>query len=515
MNIRMKRRILLGVISLCLGLIVAFIAGGCEDRTAAEREQRGHELVAESKIQYWEGDYNAALSTLHKYLKLSSERDIENNPDDVINAYLMLGNIHLAFGDYIRAFQYYEEGLKASRMARSADNQVKFLNDLAIVSCYLGNRDDALKYNEMLADVHPSDVHLQRYLHLITSAYIEKRFGNPVTALKKMKEAMAFIDENRMEPRRTRSSLSEISEYFEENNMLDSALAYLHTYEKLALEQNANDMLVDNKRRFMRVYTKLGDTREALRYQEEYFSHTDSVMNPHRFLNVSNRFQKENEDRASLLIKDLRQTVTNQKIILLIVAFSSLLLALWLFYRHKARTANIQLFKRNKELVEIEDKVREIGMTRYLPEVRESTPVHPEADPVETKDAEGRAETPPAQRRELFDTILRFMDEDRSLYCDPDFSLTRLAELTDSNTKYVSQAINDFTGKNFRTFINEYRIREARRRLLDSENFGNVTIQYLAESVGFLSTSAFNMAFRKFTGMTPSLYQKLGREMDQ
>ncbi len=154
-------------------------------------------------------------------------------------------------------------------------------------------------------------------------------------------------------------------------------------------------------------------------------------------------------------------------------------------------------------------------MTRYLPEVRESTPVHPEADPVETKDAEVRAQTPPAQRRELFDTILRFMDEDRSLYCDPDFSLTRLAELTDSNTKYVSQAINDFTGKNFRTFINEYRIREARRRLLDSENFGNVTIQYLAESVGFLSTSAFNMAFRKFTGMTPSLYQKLGREMDQ
>lgn len=250
--------------------------------------------MAESKIQYWEGDYNAALSTLHKYLKLSSERDIE-------------------------------------------------------------------KYNEMLADVHPSDVHLQRYLHLITSAYIEKRFGNPVTALKKMKEAMAFIDENRMEPRLKLSSLSEISEYFEENNMLDSALAYLHTYEKLALEQNANDMLVDNKRRFMRVYTKLGDTREALRYQEEYFSHTDSVMNPHRFLNVSNRFQKENEDRASLLIKDLRQTVTNQKIILLIVAFSSLLLALWLFYRHKARTANIQLFKRNKELVEIEDKVRRSG----------------------------------------------------------------------------------------------------------------------------------------------------------
>ena len=97
-------------------------------------------------------------------------------------------------------------------------------------------------------------------------------------------------------------------------------------------------------------------------------------------------------------------------------------------------------------------------------------------------------------------------------WCDPEFSLNRLAEIAESNTKYVSQAINEHTGKNFRSFINEYRIREARRRLLDTENFGNVTIQYLAESVGFMSTSAFNMAFKKFTGMTPSLYQKLGRD---
>ena len=502
--------------SLVVTVVLTLLVGGCVESGTKDDGQRCSELVAESKVQYWDGDYNAALATLHKYLNLTAGQDIVDNSDDVINAYLMLGNIHLAFGDYVRAFQYYEDGLEASRVAGSPDNQVKFLNDLAIVSCYLGNRDDALKYNEMLADQRATDIALQRYLHLITSAYIEKRFGNPSKALKKMKEALVFVDAHEMDPRLKLSSLSEISEYFEENNMLDSALTYLHTYETLALDKNATDMLADNKRRFMRVYTKLGDTPRALRYQEEYFAHMDSVMNPQRFLNVSNRFQKENQDRAGLLIKDLRQTVTNQKILLLVIVFGLMLLALWLFYRHKTKTANIQLFKRNRELVEIEEKVREIEVARRSEVAKESVDVNdmPEGGSPSHEPAHGETSGLGAPRRELFDAIMNLM-ESGILYCDPEFSLNRLAELTSSNTKYVSQAINDFTGKNFRTFINEYRIREARRRLLDSENFGNVTIQYLAESVGFLSTSAFNMAFRKFTGMTPSLYQKMGRDIDR
>ena len=292
--------------------------------------------------------------------------------------------------------------------------------------------------------------------------------------------------------------------------MYDSAVIYLQDYERLALELRASDMVADNKRKFMRVYTKMGDSENALRYQSEYFAHIDSVMNPNRFINVSNRFHQESESRANALIRELKQTVANQKILIVIIVFFVLFLALWLVFRHKARVANIQLFKRNREIVEIEKKVREIESSRLLPHKDSAEYVMDSNDDPET-DSDRLAHS--SKLKELFVRIQTEMDSGTA-YCDPEFSLNKLADSVGSNTKYASQAINDHAGKNFRTFINEYRIKEARRRLLDVENYGNVTMQFLAESVGFLSTSAFNMAFKKFTGMTPSLYQKLGRDIE-
>ena len=130
---------------------------------------------------------------------MESEADTAPSADVTVNAYLMLGNIHLAFGDFVRAYAYYEEGLEASRKAGMPDNEIKFLNDLAIVSCYQGNRDKAVKFNEMLADVPAIDKPMQRYLHLITSAYIEKTFGSADATLAKMRQTLSFIDSTGMD----------------------------------------------------------------------------------------------------------------------------------------------------------------------------------------------------------------------------------------------------------------------------------------------------------------------------
>lgn len=272
-----------------------------------------------------------------------------------------------------------------------------------------------------------------------------------------------------------------MSEYFEETNRLDSALRYLGIYDTIASEDNAIDMIADNKRRCMRVYTKLGGTENAPRYQEEYFAHTDSAMNPRRFLNVSNKFQQENQNRAGMMINDLRKTVANQKLVIIAIVFLAVVVALWLFFRHKEKVANVQLFRRNKELVEIEEKVRRI---EHLRSVETHADVSAPSSSVESGGSgtdEDAARKDDGRQRQFFERIQSYMESSED-YCDPEFSLNRLAKEVESNTKYVSAAINEHTGKNFRTFINEFRIREARRRLLDAENYGNVTIQYLAES---------------------------------
>jgi AraC-like DNA-binding protein len=60
---------------------------------------------------------------------------------------------------------------------------------------------------------------------------------------------------------------------------------------------------------------------------------------------------------------------------------------------------------------------------------------------------------------------------------------------------------------NFVTFINSYRIEEAKIILLSNKH-SNYTIEAISEIVGFNSKSAFNNAFKNRVGVTPSDYIK-------
>lgn len=97
-------------------------------------------------------------------------------------------------------------------------------------------------------------------------------------------------------------------------------------------------------------------------------------------------------------------------------------------------------------------------------------------------------------------------------FCSTDFSIDRLAQLVGSNPRYVSEAINEGYGKNFRSFLNDYRIKEAMQRLADNDRYGHYTIKAISESVGYKSQANFINIFTRLTGMKPSIYQKISRE---
>jgi AraC-like DNA-binding protein len=92
----------------------------------------------------------------------------------------------------------------------------------------------------------------------------------------------------------------------------------------------------------------------------------------------------------------------------------------------------------------------------------------------------------------------------QEIYTDEHLTLKKLAALTDVSTHQLSEFINEHYQKNYTTFINEYRINKA--KILLTEN-GNETILAIAYDVGFHSKSAFNEAFRKITGLTPTEYK--------
>ena len=114
------------------------------------------------------------------------------------------------------------------------------------------------------------------------------------------------------------------------------------------------------------------------------------------------------------------------------------------------------------------------------------------------------------QRNRLLNSITTVMN-DVAIISRSDFNLNMLADMVDSNTKYVSWIINDTYKKNFKTMLNEYRIHEACRRMSDTEHYGNMTLQAIYEELGYNSAASFIQSFKKVNGMTPSQYQKLLR----
>lgn len=91
-------------------------------------------------------------------------------------------------------------------------------------------------------------------------------------------------------------------------------------------------------------------------------------------------------------------------------------------------------------------------------------------------------------------------------YLDSDLTLPKLAEGLNVSTHHLSQVINEVHDKNFFNFINKYRVEEVKRKIQDPK-FKNYTLLGIAYESGFNSKSAFNRAFRNFTGTTPSKYR--------
>lgn len=110
-----------------------------------------------------------------------------------------------------------------------------------------------------------------------------------------------------------------------------------------------------------------------------------------------------------------------------------------------------------------------------------------------------------SRKNELKEKIIALMNNER-IFINESLTIEDIAQRLSTNSKYISHVINDCLKKNFYTFINEYRIREA-EKLLSDPNYHYYSIEGIGKMSGFKSKSSFNTAFKKLTGKTPSEYK--------
>jgi AraC-like DNA-binding protein len=109
------------------------------------------------------------------------------------------------------------------------------------------------------------------------------------------------------------------------------------------------------------------------------------------------------------------------------------------------------------------------------------------------------------KKSEIQQKLISLMEE-KKLYTDSLLSLSKVAKHIGEPAYMVSQVINERMGHTFFDWIAKYRVEEAQRLLSESKTAG-YTIEQIAEEVGYNSKSAFNKAFKKFSGKTPSEYK--------
>lgn len=276
-----------------------------------------------------------------------------------------------------------------------------------------------------------------------------------------------------------------------------------------AKEKNIHALLYVYYQALHGYYKEKDDLAEAEKYELLSLREKDLVMNQNKLQEASKteflfQINKMNEE-----MKQLSYERRIQQIVIIGIAIFTILIlyiAFLLYSRwRKTQTTNRQLYQRTQDLLAAEEEHRQqlLDYETQLKQLAEkpATPTKYRTHQVSEEENSG-----------LLHRILYIMENSDEIY-DNSFSLGRLTELVDGHTaNYVSQAINQQYHRTFSDMLNDYRIREACRRLNNFEAYGHLTNEALAETVGFRSYPNFIKNFKKFTGLTPSVYRKQSKE---
>jgi len=110
--------------------------------------------------------------------------------------------------------------------------------------------------------------------------------------------------------------------------------------------------------------------------------------------------------------------------------------------------------------------------------------------------------------RETAQQLINKINKDvlgRKLFKKQNLNVRELATLIDIPPHQLSQLLNDNLGLSFSTYINKFRIEEA-KKMLTTEKL--LTIEAIGEEAGFSSKTTFFKVFKAETGQTPRTFVK-------
>ena len=308
------------------------------------------------------------------------------------------------------------------------------------------------------------------------------------------------------------ATLTNLGELYLAKNDYIKANEYLSEALVKAKEMNLKKDLMNIYRLYYELKSKTGDIQSSFNHYRSYTEMKDSIYDEdinNRITAMHVHYETE-KYRKELEIRNIRiENQRNRMILLLTGMVVIVIFLIVVFYqKRQQQRANKMLVDKNQKIMESEKKLilareelekRLDSQDRVLKELiqKQDTSVKQKYSDIKLSDD---------HKQELIRGIIRLMEKDK-VFLDVDITVSRIAEMLDTNKTYIASIINIEFDRNFNSFINDYRINESIRLLSDKES-EKLSIEGIALSSGFKSKSAFNRAFKNAIGVTPSFYMK-------
>lgn len=409
-------------------------------------------------------------------------------------AYYQIGRAYYFFRNYDKAIPYLRQALKPPKYYFDRSN---LLARNAIGSYYnlIGNIDSS-EYYFRSAYFSVDNVKMKPVIDAVSLSNIGKCLisrGKPDDAIPYLRAGL-----NRMLMDNDYELASDVSlelaksyllknDFKKTKTLIDSTQLFIRRTENTDLYQSLYPLMCC-------YYSKVGNKELALAFFDSTLMINKYFQDKYSSLILLKAEQDLYETKARVMNEDMKakEDAFKYKIfygsIIILIISVALIFSIVLYHRN--RMAYRALVYKNQEWA-----------SEMLPYASyESADVLQEDDKSEEKAIE--EEQPTQEDVALMKEVHELVSKEK-IFKNADLTLDLMAKQMSINRNYLSKAINQTTGKNFNTYINEYRVKEA-IKILSNEKSDVISIDAIAFDVGFNNRTSFYQSFKKITGLSPS-----------
>ncbi|MDE5877172.1 MAG: AraC family transcriptional regulator [Muribaculaceae bacterium] len=475
-------------------------------------------------IHFLQANYAAAYSNFLNSIQLL---DIPDSP-----GYQNIAAIYHYYGDTARANACLRRVVDYAVNEGHWEHAMVSLMNLITTNLNMEGSYDLEPYRrpleQLLKNIPSSEAEDIPYLMMFCQAMLQASKGQHQEAIDDLKKSVDMAGSMVIPPRDIYGSYSCIAREFLTIGETDSAIHYIGLAEQLARDNNFQELVIESYKNLSYLYGRSGLTDKQREYHYRHLELSDSILNFREFGHIRdlelahevNHFEKRLTQM--MLEERLRRNTLWLVSVALVIVIG---LVFFLICQNKRlKEKNRELFNKNIEdmkriatMLDLQSAQSSTHDRNEIPDNNGENNENVSHSEIVTEDSgisrvkyEASKLTDQA-KDEILEKVYRVMN-DSKYFCREGFSLKDMAEYCGSNVTYVSQVINEKIGKTFTQILNEARVNEARKRFVDFETYGHLTIEAIVADLGFKSRSTFSKTFKRITGLTPTEFQKIARE---